>query len=82
MPPATAPLPALVALGSISVRGKGRSSMFTRLRCLLRLHRWQFAADDGGGSHLRCGNCSKSKRGSIHRSTSAAEDVGGYGNVY
>jgi len=56
--------------------------MFTRLRCLLRLHRWQFAADDGGGSHLRCGNCSKSKRGSIHRSTSAAEDVGGYGNVY
>jgi hypothetical protein len=56
--------------------------MFTRLRCLLRLHRWQLAGDDVGGSSLQCGNCSKSKRGSIRRSTSSAEDVGGYGNIY
>jgi hypothetical protein len=36
--------------------------MFTRLRCLLRLHKWQLTADDMGGNRLNCGHCTKSKR--------------------
>jgi hypothetical protein len=36
--------------------------MFTRLRCLLRLHKWQLAGDDMGGTHRQCANCTKSKR--------------------
>ena len=44
--------------------------MFSRLRCLLRLHRWQPEAIDDGGRYQRCGDCSRSKRlkgvGTVH----------------
>jgi hypothetical protein len=36
--------------------------MFTRLQCLLRLHKWQIAPDGMGGTHKHCANCSKTKR--------------------
>ena len=35
--------------------------MLTRVRCLLRLHRWQHLTDDGGRYRL-CRDCSKWKR--------------------
>jgi hypothetical protein len=56
--------------------------MFTRLRCLLRFHKWRLTADDLGDSYMECGNCAKSKRHGIRRSAARAEDVGGYGNLY
>ena len=48
---------------------------------LVRFHQWHLTADDMGGSHLQCGKCSKTKRGGIPRSTSSADDAGGYGNL-
>jgi hypothetical protein len=36
--------------------------MLTRIRCLLRLHRWAPEERDDGGRYKRCGDCAKSKR--------------------
>ena len=56
--------------------------MLHRLRCLVRLHKWQLAADELSDSQLRCNNCAKSKRAGKPRSASAIEDAGGYGNIH
>lgn len=53
--------------------------MFSRLRCLLRLHRWQLATDSAGSSSQQCRDCSKSKR--FTRVSKSSEDSGGYGNL-
>lgn len=36
--------------------------MLTRIRCVLRLHRWLPWDSDDGGRFRRCGDCSRSKR--------------------
>ena len=53
--------------------------MFTRLRCLLRLHKWNLKADDAGGSYMQCSNCSKSKR--VTGTGRLPDQAGGYGDV-
>ena len=53
--------------------------MFTRLRCLLRLHKWNLKADDAGGSYMQCSNCSKFKR--VGGTRRLPDHGGGYGDA-